>query len=146
MSSADTFLAKLAGVIRTGDGRWSARCPAHEDRSPSLSVRDGGDRILFHCHAGCHPEDVLTAVGLAWADLYTDKWKAAYCAGIATGSHLHRKRQTRELKDGIDIDVERAILRVVAADIRAGKAISAEDHGRAEVARQRVMAAREKAA
>ncbi|MGB5833434.1 MAG: hypothetical protein WBG92_15760 [Thiohalocapsa sp.] len=142
----ENLLSRLAGVIRTGDGRWSARCPAHEDRSPSLSVRNDGDRILFHCHAGCHPDDVLAAVGLAWRDLYPDKWQAAHRAAIATGNYLHRKRRTRELRDGIDLDVERSILRIVAADLRAGKALTIEDLGRVEVARQRVMAAREKAA
>jgi putative DNA primase/helicase len=46
-----------------------ARCPAHDDKDPSLSValRDG--RLLIHCFAGCAPEAVLQAVGLTWKDL-----------------------------------------------------------------------------
>jgi len=49
-------------------GRWSgasgeARCPAHEDKTPSLSVRDGADdTLLTHCHAGCPPEAVWAAL------------------------------------------------------------------------------------
>ena len=49
-------------------GRWSgssgeARCPAHDDHSPSLSVRDGDDgRLLTCCHAGCAPEAVWAAL------------------------------------------------------------------------------------
>ena len=49
-------------------GRWhgrygSARCPAHEDRDPSLSLRDGDDgRLLVKCHAGCDGRDVLAAL------------------------------------------------------------------------------------
>ncbi|WP_216819082.1 hypothetical protein [Thiohalocapsa sp. ML1] len=43
---AELLLGRLDGVIRTGEGRWSARCPAHEDRSPSLSVRLDGERLL----------------------------------------------------------------------------------------------------
>ena len=45
-------------------GRWhgsygTARCPAHEDRTPSFSVRDGGgNTLLTYCHAGCSPEAV----------------------------------------------------------------------------------------
>lgn len=50
-------------VERLG-GRWSGgggvcRCPAHDDRTPSLSVRPGQSRLLLHCFAGCAAEDVL---------------------------------------------------------------------------------------
>ncbi len=50
------------------DGRWSgpsgvARCPAHEDRTPSLSIRDGDvGRLLTYCHAGCTPDAVWAAL------------------------------------------------------------------------------------
>jgi hypothetical protein len=54
---------------RGGDGIWA--CPAHEDRSPSLSVREGDDgRVLVHCFAGCATHDVIAAVGLRWTDLF----------------------------------------------------------------------------
>lgn len=48
-------------------GRWSAcgglcRCPAHDDRSPSLSVRAGRTRLLLHCFAGCAPADILRSI------------------------------------------------------------------------------------
>lgn len=44
-------------------GRWfgekgSARCPAHKDRSPSLSIRDGRNGVLLYCHAGCQFRDI----------------------------------------------------------------------------------------
>lgn len=50
-------------VERLG-GRWTGRgglcrCPAHDDREPSLSVRPGRTRILLHCFAGCSAEDIL---------------------------------------------------------------------------------------
>jgi hypothetical protein len=53
-------------VERLG-GRWTAsggmcRCPAHEDRTPSLSVRPGRQRLLLHCFAGCDSSDVLRAL------------------------------------------------------------------------------------
>ena len=53
-------------VERLG-GRWTAagglcRCPAHEDRDPSLSVRPGRTRLLLHCFAGCSPAEVLRAL------------------------------------------------------------------------------------
>ena len=53
-------------VERLG-GRWSGSgglclCPAHDDRTPSLSVRPGQRRLLLHCFAGCAAEDVLRAL------------------------------------------------------------------------------------
>src|SRR5262245_4638608 len=49
-----------------------ARCPAHPDRTPSLSIAVSGDRdkILLHCHAGCAVDDILGALGLERADLF----------------------------------------------------------------------------
>ena len=55
---------------RSGKG-WSCRCPAHEDRNPSLSVNAGDDgRALVRCHAGCAVEAVCAAIGLQPSDLF----------------------------------------------------------------------------
>jgi putative DNA primase/helicase len=45
-------------------GRWhgsygTARCPAHEDRTPSLTIRDGDTAPLLKCHAGCDARDII---------------------------------------------------------------------------------------
>ena len=53
-------------VERLG-GRWTdrgglCRCPAHDDRTPSLSVRPGRTRLLFHCFAGCDNDAILRAL------------------------------------------------------------------------------------
>lgn len=72
--SADALLSKLHKVRRTGDGRWSACCPAHDDRGPSLSVRVMPDgKILLHCFAGCSAEEVLGAVGMEFSDLMPER-------------------------------------------------------------------------
>jgi len=69
--SAEALLSRLDGVRRTGRDRWLARCPAHEDRTPSLSVRELDDgRVLVHDHAGCKVEDILGAVGLDFPALF----------------------------------------------------------------------------
>ena len=53
--------------------KYVARCPAHEDRTASLSVGSGDDgRALLHCHAGCTTEAVLAALRLDMSDLFTD--------------------------------------------------------------------------
>jgi hypothetical protein len=48
-----------ADLTRT---RRSVRCPAHEDRGPSLSWRLEGDKALIHCFAGCTFREILDAV------------------------------------------------------------------------------------
>lgn len=52
----------LDALKRTGDG-WIARCPAHEDRNPSLSLTMRDGKLLAHCHAGCDQRAVLDAIG-----------------------------------------------------------------------------------
>jgi putative DNA primase/helicase len=41
---------------------WIVKCPAHDDRNPSLSIREGGGKPLVHCHAGCSQRDVIDAL------------------------------------------------------------------------------------
>jgi hypothetical protein len=56
------------GIAKALNGRkvgsdWKARCPAHHDRKPSLSIREADDgKILVHCHAGCDQERVIAAL------------------------------------------------------------------------------------
>jgi hypothetical protein len=49
---------RLGGAQRSG-GWWSCRCPAHDDRSPSLSLRDADGGLIVKCFAGRDPRDVL---------------------------------------------------------------------------------------
>lgn len=63
------FLSRFEGVQQSGGG-WVARCPAHGDDNPSLSIARGEDgRWLVHCHAGCSAEAVVESVGLKMRDL-----------------------------------------------------------------------------
>lgn len=57
---ARRIVERLGGVWRGTAGL--CRCPAHDDRTPSLSVRLGERAILFHCFAGCATTDVLNAL------------------------------------------------------------------------------------
>src|SRR3981081_972972 len=55
-------IAKALGGKKSGKG-YSCRCPAHNDKNPSLSVFDAGDgRVLFKCHAGCSQVAVMDAL------------------------------------------------------------------------------------
>lgn len=66
------LLNRLDGVRSRGSGRWSARCPAHADKSPSLSIREVDGKTLLHCFAGCTPEEIVGELGLDLKDLFTD--------------------------------------------------------------------------
>jgi hypothetical protein len=59
--------AQAADLVKRLGGTWSPRgamchCPAHDDRSPSLSVRVGEKALLFNCFAGCDTLDVIRAI------------------------------------------------------------------------------------
>jgi putative DNA primase/helicase len=62
------------GLRRSGDG-WAARCPAHNDKEPSLSIREdpSNGNVLIKCHKGCDVETVMRAMGLAMMDLFPSK-------------------------------------------------------------------------
>lgn len=57
---AKNIVEKLGGIWR--GSRGECLCPAHDDSSPSLSVRLGDTAILFHCFAGCTPVEVMKAL------------------------------------------------------------------------------------
>ena len=70
--NAQDVLDRLEHVIGS-NGKWMARCPAHQDKSPSLAVNEADDRVLVHCFAGCETTDVTAAIGLNIADLFYKK-------------------------------------------------------------------------
>lgn len=71
--NAVNFFSRLAAV-RQIDSGWIARCPAHEDRNPSLSVSLGPNgRILICCHAGCSFREIAAAVGLGVREFGPDR-------------------------------------------------------------------------
>lgn len=57
---AETIALALGG--RKAGAGWIARCPAHDDRKPSLSIRDADGQVLVRCHAGCDQYAVIAAL------------------------------------------------------------------------------------
>ena len=79
-------LAKALGGRKVGGG-WMARCPAHDDRKPSLSICEIADgKVLVHCHARCAQEQVIDA--LRSRGLWPEK-----------GSHVQALRSPRRCHD-----------------------------------------------
>ena len=71
--SVETLISRLDKVKRTGDGRYVACCPAHEDKRPSMTIRELPDgRILMHCFSGCDTESILSAIGLEFSVLFPE--------------------------------------------------------------------------
>lgn len=68
---AATLVERLDWARRSGGG-FIARCPAHPDRAPSLSVKDGQRGTVLHCHAGCSAKEITGSLGLTVAQLFMD--------------------------------------------------------------------------
>jgi hypothetical protein len=67
----ERILALLDGVRRNGNSA-TARCPVHDDRTPSLAIYRKPGRVKVVCFGGCYDLDVLAAVGLRIPDLFDE--------------------------------------------------------------------------
>ena len=64
-------LAEMLGARPAGRKRWIARCPAHDDRHPSLTITQGHSGVLLKDWShGCTPEQITAALGMRVADLF----------------------------------------------------------------------------
>lgn len=120
------FLSAFKSVKETaaGSGQYICRCPAHDDRKASLSIKDEtgrSDRILLHCQAGCSTEEILRAAGKSFNDIQpkTERkqlqaWErnltAEYRYTDAEGNYLYSKlRYEGEGIDGKEIRYGRIV-------------------------------------
>ena len=58
--NAGEIASALGGVKKAGG--WMVRCPAHDDRNPSLSLDEKDGKLLLKCFAGCDQRDVVSAL------------------------------------------------------------------------------------
>ena len=133
MSAGNNLLARLDKVKRTGPGTWTSRCPAHDDRGPSLAVREIEDgRILIHCFAGCDVHDVLAAVDLTFGDLFPEK----------ITHHAKSERRPFPASDVLRcISFEVMVVAAAAVALLAGEPFSEIDRERLILAASRIQAA-----
>ncbi len=54
-------IAHALGGRQSGN-RWIARCPAHDDHSPSLAIAERDGVVLVHCYAGCSHATVIASL------------------------------------------------------------------------------------
>jgi len=124
MTPAQKLLNRLEKVRRTGEGRYVACCPAHDDRTPSLSIKECDDgRLLVHCFAGCPTGDVLTAVGLSLGDLFPDGMRSHHKPGLP---HWKMERLRAHA------DHERAVLACMRSDAARGELVDPERAAKAK--------------
>ena len=66
------FRAKRSGNWK-GRPSFSAKCPSHRDRMPSLSITEGANGSTYlHCFRGCTTAEILSAKGMRMGDLFAD--------------------------------------------------------------------------
>ena len=125
----EALLPRLDGVRETGRGRWLARCPAHKDRSPSLSITEGDDgRTLIYCHAGCGAADIVAAAGLELRDLFPPRPGATADITVRDGHRNGRLRCGLTPSEAVALLARDAMTVAVAAgNIVAGTAMTADD-------------------
>lgn len=137
MSAFQQLVERLDGVNRTGDDRCTARCPAHDDKHQSLSIREVRDgRVLVHCFAGCETFYVLAAIGLEFKDLYPEP--LVHHAKPTKPNHWHAAMDALRA-----IKFESLIIVLSAESMASGKSLSDEDRDRLLVAANRVREAAE---
>lgn len=120
-AAIDNVLAQLTKVRQRQPGQWSARCPAHEDRGPSLSVREtpAGSVLLF-CFAGCGVDAVVAAMGLDMTDLFPPRQ--------VSGNEPKRTPRLLTAGQALELlDREAHLVAVTAANVLHGVVLNQND-------------------
>lgn len=130
----DNLLSRLDKVRRTGPGTWTALCPAHQDKKPSLSIRETPDgRVLVHCWTGCDVRDILASVGLTFSDLFP---------ASAVDHRIGPERRPFPAADVLRaVGFEALVVASSAVTILNGQPFSAADRERLILAVSRIQAA-----
>lgn len=118
-------------------GRWTACCPAHVDKSPSLAITQLDDgRILLKCFAGCSAYEVVSAVGMDMTDLFPKD----NLVGIKLNNHaIKPERRPFYATDLLKIiQFEALITSIAAFDLSEGRQVSDTDKKRLKTAFERI--------
>ena len=135
---ADRIIRCLENVRETGPAQWIARCPSHDDRSPSLSIKRTGDRVLLHCFAGCRIDAILSSLGLSLGDLFDRP--IGHKARQLSGYDKRRLGQAREALKALRHEID--VVYALAKQMAAGFALDPAEQQRLKTAKSRLRAAR----
>lgn len=131
--TVENLLARLDKVKRTGPGRWQARCPSHDDKGPSLSVRELDSGVcLVHCFAGCSVADVLGAAGIDMTELFPPRETGVH--------HAAPERRPFPAADVLRaVAFETTVVLCAATAMLAGEPLSSVDRERLALASSRLQ-------
>lgn len=133
--NAEKILAHCQKAKPTGRGTWIACCPAHEDKNPSMTVREAdGGVLLVHCFAGCTAEEIVSACGLKMEDLFPERTDKDFSPA--------QKRRFPAADVLLMVEQEINIVAIVAGDLAAGRFSPDRDLERMRVACRRLQEAR----
>ena len=128
----DDLLSRLEKCRATGSGLWVARCPAHQDKTPSLAIRELPDgRILMHCFAGCSVDAVVSAIGLELSDLFPEDSRA-----IGHANPEHRPFPAADVLKSLNL--EALVVSAAARTILDGNTLNDDDQERLMTALRRI--------
>jgi hypothetical protein len=127
----ENILSRLEKV-KGRNGAYTACCPAHSDKSPSLAIRELEDgRILLKCFADCSVQDIMGSIGMDIGDLFPDTKKDL--------PPVKRKYYATDLLRVIEF--EAWVVSVAAYTMAQGLSLSEEDRARMKKAQTRIMEA-----
>lgn len=126
----DNLLSKLDKVQQRGAESYSARCPAHNDKTPSLNISVKPDgRILIHCFSQCAPVDILGSIGLDFNDLFPKQ-----LGEFKSGKHPFSPRLVLST-----LAYESNVVLICANYLRDGEKLNPENHARLVLAVSRIQ-------
>lgn len=136
--SINNFLAKLDKVRPRGGGRWMASCPCHDDRTPSLSIRDHSGTILIHCFSQqCSPADICGAINFDIKDLFPPS------ENFDASTHKQRRLYHDAPRALEALAFEALVLQVIANDMLKNGSIEPGERDRLAQSSCRINAALE---
>lgn len=137
----EAVIARLDGVRRTSRG-CSAKCPAHSDRTASLSVADGEHGVVLTCYAGCAPLDVLTAIGLSFSDLYPPRERASMTHAERSQARI-AAREATWAASLVNLARDTLTVQAAAGMLANGHTLSATDYADLTAAATRIAQAKD---
>lgn len=140
--NAETLLARLEHVRKSGQASWRADCPnGHQHARGSLAITEGSDgTLLLHCFACGDVQGILTSLGLELRDLFPERIKDTSPEG--------RRQARAAFKQSAwaaalrVLSREATVVLVAAGMLRHGETMTPEDDARLSLAMQRIDDAR----
>lgn len=128
----NNFLNHLDKVTQRGD-QYTALCPGHDDKKPSLAITEREGKILVKCWSGCTTEDITDALGLEIKDLFSE-------SNFTTQQRqqYRSKKTVRQCLEMLEIEVH-VFYQCIVQLLHTDKPLSNEDKARNSLAQTRII-------